>query len=467
MKKIIPVVLICLFAGIYYFYSGSKIYSTKNEKALAAYEEGLNYLTNYYTHEGVAALKQAALEDPEFPLPKLFGLLDSYESKEVRERLKKKLLEELKSPDNNWTEFEKRMVLLVTNSYSNDEKEVAIEIERMFSEYSEQKEVFTLLLPKYIKGIKNQKGILCYYEKLHKMFPNNVQVLNQLGYLYGGMGEDKKAKATFEKYIFIKPNEPNPYDSFGECYLRAGNVDSASEMFKKALVIDPNFTPSRVNLATSLLFKGQITKALEVINYLKSSEYSNILGDYFRLKEVSHLMKFDLKGVVDVIEEAKTTNISQYEIDNLYFYYYAAKQNPIKMKEYITKPVNSKKRKHYFQNMYSSYQKAVLFIVENKLLEAEKILNSIDEEMLSPSTFLRNDFIIRKIRIAMSKAEYDKALTLAEKTAYHENLYWKMIIYNEQGDKKNTKIFAEKVLKVYNSADRDYYIVAEALKYAK
>ena len=130
-----------------------------------------------------------------------------------KQRFKKELTNKLKSGNNKWTSYEKRIIKLVLDDYSKvDEektKQTKIEIEKMFSEYSEQKEVFYLLLPIYERLLGNKKNQLLYYEKLHKMYPNNVQVLNKLGYMYGGLGDDEKAKEAFEKYIFIKPNEPN------------------------------------------------------------------------------------------------------------------------------------------------------------------------------------------------------------------------------------------------------------------
>ncbi len=466
MKKYIIVLIILLAAIGYYKFSGEKYYSTKNEKALAAYEEALDYFLKYYTFEGVAAMKQAAQEDPNFPMPKLFSLFNPYSEHSHRDVVRKQLLEELQNNSNKWTDFEKKMVRIMTDTYSDDKNQVIAEIEKMFSKYSEQKEVFYLLLPKYDRLVQKPEKILSYYEKLHKMYPNNVQVLNKLGYLYGEMGMEEKAKEAFEKYIFIRPDEPNPYDSYGDCYYTAGNLEVAKEMYEKALSKDSVFISSRMKLATILMLKGQLSKALEIVNFLKSSEYNGIFDEYYRLKLIIHYLKNDIQGMERVIKDAKSSNISKLSLTNLKFYYYVAKNDIRNMHTYLDKlkPENSKRG---WRVAYYNYQSAIVLIKEKRFLEARDLLGQINLSYFRMNISLKNEVIARKIVAEIGLKNYDNAYELADKTVLHENLYWKMKIAAQRGNLQKARELALKVLKAYNDADKDFYIVKEANKYVK
>lgn len=464
MKKVVLLLLIMALVGGYYYYKGPKIYSTKSEKALASYQEGLEALMKFYVYEGEAAMTQAIEEDPEFPLPKLF--IYRYKGREEAEKIYKSLIKELDSPENKWTEFEKRLVKLATNYTFKDDDILKVEIEKMFNDYNDQNEVFSLLLGRYQMLEKDNTKLLKYYEKLNKMYPNNVQVLNLLGYLYWRLGNETKGKEAFEKYIFIRPNEPNPYDSFGECYLNANNLEMAAEKFNKALAIAPDFKESRTKLATVLMHQGQLTKALEVINYLKSGEYSGIKWEYYSLREMIHYLKNDIKGMERVIEEVKSAIVEKRLIDDLNFRYYLLVGDIEKIKEYL--PIsNSTSDELQKQGYYTKYKVSSLFILEKRYEEAEKLLESIPDEVFENRANFKNDCIVNKIKVAIGKKDYDKALFLADKTLYHENLYWKMKIFNEKGDLEKAKSLAEEVLKAYRDADRDFIIVKEAEQYAK
>jgi tetratricopeptide (TPR) repeat protein len=466
MKKFI-IVLVILFAAVgYYKFSGEKYYSTKSEKALATYEEALDYLFKFYMFEGVAAMKQAINEDPDFPMPQLFALFNPYAERKKRERIKKQLLKELENKNNNWTDFEKKMVRLMTDTYSNDKKQVIAEIEKMFRKYSEQKEVFYLLLPKYDRLINKPDKILSYYEKLHKMYPNNVQILNKLGYLYGEMGMDEKAKETFEKYIFIRPDEPNPYDSYGDCYYIGGNLKVAKEMYEKALSKDSDFLASRMKLATILMLKGQLTKALEIVNFLKSSEYNEVFDDYYRLKLIIHYLKGDIKGMDRVIKEAKKSNISKWSLINLKFYYFVAKNNIEKMRNSLAKLKPESPDKGW-RGTYYNYQSAIVLLKEKKFKEARDLLKQVNLKYFRMNVALKNDVISRQIEAEIGLKNYDNALKLAKSTVLHEDLYWQMKVAELNKDVQKAKEFAEKVLKAYNDADKDFYIVKEASNYVK
>jgi len=466
MKKVIIVLLVLLAAIGYYKFSGEKIYSTKNEKALAAYEKALDYFLKYYTFEGVASMKQAAEEDSEFPMPRLFALFNPYFEHSKRDEIKQQLLAQLQNKNNKWTDFEKKMVRLMTDTYSNDKNKVIAEIEKMFNKYSEQKEVFYLLLPKYDKLVKKPDKILSYYEELHKMYPNNVQVLNKLGYLYGEMGMEEKAKEAFEKYIFIRPNEPNPYDSYGDCYYIAGNLEVAKEMYEKALSKDSEFIASRIKLATIIMLRGELSKALEIVNFLKSSEYNEIFDEYYRLKLIIHYLKNDTKGMERVLADAKKSKISDWSLDNLKFYYFAAKHDVKNMRKYLEK-LKPKDLSKGWRKTYYNYQTAIVLINEGKFAEAKILLEQINLKYFRMNIALKNDVISRKIITAIGLKDYEDAIRLSQDTVLHENLYWEMKIAALKGDLEKASELALKVLKAYNDADKDFYIVKEANNYVK
>lgn len=80
------------------------------------------------------------------------------------------------------------------------------------------------------------------YRAAHRIAPENLNVLNGLGYLLTmrGRPEDLKEAGSYLKTaVTARPEHPAYLDSFGVLLLRAGNKDAAKKAFGKAVLRAP------------------------------------------------------------------------------------------------------------------------------------------------------------------------------------------------------------------------------------
>ncbi len=80
------------------------------------------------------------------------------------------------------------------------------------------------------------------YRAAHRIDPENLNVLNGLGYLLTTRGrpDDLREAGTYLKTaVTARPEHPAYLDSFGLLLLRAGNKDAAKKAFGKALLRAP------------------------------------------------------------------------------------------------------------------------------------------------------------------------------------------------------------------------------------
>jgi len=101
------------------------------------------------------------------------------------------------------------------------------------------------------------------FEKLLVTHPNNVSILNNLGYLMGEMGNWAKASLYLEKAIQISNNCAECLNNLGTALQRQGKVIEARKMFEQAVNADPKFLDPKLNLAVLYEMKGDWALALE------------------------------------------------------------------------------------------------------------------------------------------------------------------------------------------------------------
>ena len=126
-----------------------------------------------------------------------------------------------------------------------------------------------------------------YYQKVLKIDPNHLGALNNLGIIFKGLGESKKAKDFYERAITIHPNYSEAHNNLGNLLKELKENEKAKECYERAITINPNYSEAHNNLG--ILFKElkENEKAKECYeqaitinpNY---SEAHNNLGAIFR-----------------------------------------------------------------------------------------------------------------------------------------------------------------------------------------
>ena len=91
--------------------------------------------------------------------------------------------------------------------------------------------------------------------------PDFASPLNDLGYIYGYLGDYHHALQIMQHYVAFLPGQPNPEDSYAEILRMAGKYEEALEHYRKALTIDPNFHSSQLGIADTYALMSQQSRA--------------------------------------------------------------------------------------------------------------------------------------------------------------------------------------------------------------
>jgi tetratricopeptide (TPR) repeat protein len=102
-----------------------------------------------------------------------------------------------------------------------------------------------------------------YEEALHvfgrglAVDPDNADLWNRLGGLYGEMGRSQDSINARLKYVALQPSEANAYDSLGMSYQAGGRYDEAVSTYQRALELNPKFNFAVVHLGNTFVQTGQ------------------------------------------------------------------------------------------------------------------------------------------------------------------------------------------------------------------
>jgi tetratricopeptide (TPR) repeat protein len=148
---------------------------------------------------------------------------------------------------------------------------------------------------------------------------------NNLGLLYGKMGNSKKAieyyKKTLDDVLYQTPERA--YNNLGAEYEKLNRSDEAVEMYMRAVSISPTFPPPHFNLGRIYSEKGDFDRAIMHFNkavklnpgyvsayfqlgsvYLKKKEYDRALDSFKKVLEIteSEEVKRMAREYIELIE---------------------------------------------------------------------------------------------------------------------------------------------------------------------
>lgn len=98
-----------------------------------------------------------------------------------------------------------------------------------------------------------------------KTSPSSPNTHNNLGDVYGRMGDKQKALEEFQKSVELKPNYADGYHNMGNAYRELGQLDKALESYQNALKYNPGLWQSYQNIAALYFTDKQYDLALENI----------------------------------------------------------------------------------------------------------------------------------------------------------------------------------------------------------
>ena len=79
------------------------------------------------------------------------------------------------------------------------------------------------------------------YRKASDLDPEDIALLNAMGYAAGQAGDVDGAMSALRRYAALRPNDANPLDSMGDIHLIAGHLADAGNFYLQAAKKDPNF----------------------------------------------------------------------------------------------------------------------------------------------------------------------------------------------------------------------------------
>ena len=94
------------------------------------------------------------------------------------------------------------------------------------------------------KGLKlfeqgDFKEALQIFEKLNKFFPNNLDLLNLMGYVFLQLENFDQSINAYSNSLKINPNQPGAYFNRGIAFNKYGDKINALKDYDQALKLDP------------------------------------------------------------------------------------------------------------------------------------------------------------------------------------------------------------------------------------
>jgi tetratricopeptide (TPR) repeat protein len=99
------------------------------------------------------------------------------------------------------------------------------------------------------------------YEKALEVNPQYYAIHNSLGRALLAVGRLDEAEVHFQKALEVYPESPELHDNLGRVLAAKGRVDEATAEFQKAVQFDPGFADAHYNLGVALASQGKVNEA--------------------------------------------------------------------------------------------------------------------------------------------------------------------------------------------------------------
>ena len=349
--------------------------TTKSEKALEYYTEGLLLTEKLRGQEAVYFYLKALAEDNEFAMAYL-----QMAQVQTTPKLFFKYLTKAKSLIKHVSEGE-RLLILATEAGANNAQEKQNEYFIELIEQYPRDEWAHNLYANFLFNLQKYKKAITHYKSALEINPDFSQPYNMLGYSYRRLGDFQQAENYFKKYIDIIKDDPNPYDSYAELLLKMGKFETSIEYYRKALEIKPNYTASIIGIASNLVLLDRHEEACKELERIE--EISTNSGDLKRMHFAKAVVNVDIRNFEKAIKELKTNvTISDsinddlalgqdlVNLGNIYLMY----EKPDKALKYYEKSMDYFEKSNISQDL-KYYIRRQLFVSAGRVAFYKKDLN--------------------------------------------------------------------------------------------
>lgn len=160
-------------------------------------------------------------------------------------------------------------------SIAGDQQRELELMEEIAHRFPEDKEVLYELGRLY-QGGRELDQALEVLQRAIELDPGFKVAYNQLAYVYHARGEMEQSITAINRYIELAPDEPNPYDTRGELYALNGDIDAAIRSFRQALEVRPGFWMSVRNLGHMYRAKRDYAAAEATYRQMLDSDSSTL-----------------------------------------------------------------------------------------------------------------------------------------------------------------------------------------------
>ena len=280
--------------------TGAVTLTTASDEARQLYLEGRRLSEQLRAHDGRERYEAAVAKDPSFAMAHYQLAVNAATAKDFFSHLK-----EAVALSDKASEGERLTILaLEAGGNANPTKQLEYLLE-LVTKYPNDERAHFLLGGSYFGQQEYEKAI-AEYRRATEINPDFSPTYNSLGYAYRQVEKFDDAETAFKKYIELIPGDPNPYDSYAELLMKTGRFDESIAQYRKALSVDEHFSPSRVGIASNLMFQGKPDQAAAKMDEL----YGRARDDADRRTALF------VKGVI--LTDARRTDAAVKEIEREY-----------------------------------------------------------------------------------------------------------------------------------------------------
>ena len=109
-----------------------------------------------------------------------------------------------------------------------------------------------------------------YYEKAKQAYlesvrakPDCAKAYNELGWVYGRLGQWKEAEEAYRRSIRLKADYAEPHHNLGAAHAAQGQWEDAARAFKAAIRFKPDFATAHLSLALAEGNLGHYARAIK------------------------------------------------------------------------------------------------------------------------------------------------------------------------------------------------------------
>jgi tetratricopeptide (TPR) repeat protein len=236
--------------------------TTGSADARRLYLEGRALSEQLRAHDGRELFRRAAAADPSFAMAHYQLAANAATARDFFEQMK------LAAALADSVSEGERLMILALEAGGNADPAKAMKYQaELVARYPDDERAHFLLGNGYF-GRQDYARAIEQYRAALTLNPRFSPAYNLLGYAYRAVEKFGDAETSFRKYIELIPGDPNPYDSYAELLMKTGRFEESVAQYRKALSVDPHFSPSRVGIATNLMYQGKPDEAAAAMDDL-------------------------------------------------------------------------------------------------------------------------------------------------------------------------------------------------------